>query len=841
MTQRPRTSREQKTAAATSADDDSGPAGSAAVANSSSHSVLQLDTPMRDTFEAQLIDSLVELGLDVDAIEGDFSGVVHRGEARSKHLVLLIRGNDDVLAVYGQRMKLESWLRSGSSREVESVVASGVPVTPADRIQVIDHIIREAAKVSTESEAVRSVFPVHDPESNKYLLKMFMKSLSLSNQFLGKLKDHFGERVAYYFAFMDFYNKSLVPIAVLGLVLSCFRGVMGTPMYMRFLVPWALLVSVVWSYGFLKAWSRRNNELHFSWEGNLDTKAIVYQNPNFHGDPCVNPVTGLPDKAYSSWKRYPKYVVVGSFMVLQIVIMMFLIAIWITVFEALLVRYPDDGLFSAQWFYILFGGIAYGLFVDVIQWNVIVTKAARFFTEWENWKTMEQYERAFIRTLFFMDFLNYYTWFFLLAFVYVIPGAGDTITNFLNTLIWKDPANCCFGPYLDRTGRYCSACPPSWHPLEGIRESRCIPCNGWVTFDINHLDLETLFLTPILVTQGLNLVIAVLIPWIHRKHHEQRLKGTDRRAMEMAKERGERYLLADMTYDDNRDAEQQLENKAKARLLENDDDEMEKLNAKARAILLESDQEDYDSYEDYHHVIVQFGFVVMFSMLWPPMPVACLIINALKTRGDGFRLCHTLKRPCPRKAGGIGEWKMLLHFLAVTGVIVNIGLIFISTGAMEFFSGACTQQITDAMNGDFSRFRFGPDFACYSLTTRMVLILVMENALLLGVWSFWKMRRSVPARLELATVQQEFRFKSALYARAAGGPPAAAAAAAAVQMAPAPATSVNGDPLPPPARRKGALAAMAQSLLGSREERQPLLSTQRLASAWDASLSPASA
>ncbi|POM76904.1 Hypothetical protein PHPALM_5808, partial [Phytophthora palmivora] len=51
------------------------------------------------------------------------------------------------------------------------------------------------------------------------------------------------------------------------------------------------------------------------------------------------------------------------------------------------------------------------------RWSVIVTKAARMFTEWENWKTIEQFEKSMIRKLFLMDFLNYYTWFFLLAFV----------------------------------------------------------------------------------------------------------------------------------------------------------------------------------------------------------------------------------------------------------------------------------------------------------------------------------------------------------------------------------------------------------------------------------------
>jgi len=33
----------------------------------------------------------------------------------------------------------------------------------------------------------------------------------------------------------------------------------------------------------------------------------------------------------------------------------------------------------------------------------------------------------------------------------------------------------------------------------------------------------------------------------------------------------------------------------------------------------------------------------MFSILWPLMPLACMIINFLKVRADGYRLCKTLK------------------------------------------------------------------------------------------------------------------------------------------------------------------------------------------------------
>lgn len=731
----------------------------------------------QDGAEGLIIEKLVAHGLDVDIIEGDFSRMVRHSKTNSaqgsKYFVLLVRGNDAALGAYGRRLKFQTWLRSGNSREVTALVRGDPIATPADRVQVIDHIIREGAKITSETNPhVHSVFPVHDPVTNEYILKTFVQTVkmeALSHAFLAQMRAHFGEKVAYYFAFMDCYNKSLVPIAALGVLLTSVRGVLGTAMYMRALVGWAVLVSVVWSYWVLKKWSRRNSELNVEWATNLETKAIVYKNPKFRGESYVNPVTGLPDQSYPSWKRYPKYVAVALFMVLQISIMMLVIACWITVFEILQVRYPAKGAFSAQWFYILGGGVCYGLFVDVVQWNLIVTKAARAFTEWENWKTIEQFDKSLVRKLFLMDFLNYYTWFFLLAFVYVIPGAGDRITNFLNSLLWHDPSNCCFGPYLDAAGGnggYCRACPPSWHVLveSDAYETRCVPCQGYVTFDINHLDLEKLFVTPIVVTQGLNLLFAVLLPWLHRRHHEEKLRATDKKAMEIVKAKGERQILADMAY---RDEYAQLTNLSKARFFANDDADMERLNAKARAILFEAEQDDYDPYGDYHDATVQFGFVVMFSMLWPLMPAACLLVNALKMRGDGFRLCRTTKRPFPRKAGGIGEWKHVLHVLACVGVIVNVGLVFVSTGAIEFFSPTCSQRLTRALGNDLAHFRFGPDFACYSMTTRVVMILVCEHLLLACIWVFWKLMRSVPPKVELELLKQEYAFKCKLYKQTA--------------------------------------------------------------------------
>ncbi len=40
--------------------------------------------------------------------------------------------------------------------------------------------------------------------------------INFDQLFLDKVRDYFGENVAYYFAFLEFYTKALIPTAILG-------------------------------------------------------------------------------------------------------------------------------------------------------------------------------------------------------------------------------------------------------------------------------------------------------------------------------------------------------------------------------------------------------------------------------------------------------------------------------------------------------------------------------------------------------------------------------------------------------------------------------------------------
>ncbi|KDO24388.1 hypothetical protein SPRG_10465 [Saprolegnia parasitica CBS 223.65] len=686
----------------------------------------------------RLVEKLCAQGLLIDIIDGGHSS---SSEMTSEYLLLLVRASDEVASAYAKKFRRKLWLDHGGVSDMpQDFVEVEKPITPAERIEIVQFIIEQRARLSVRDRWIHTMLPVHDAKSTHALLSNFIFSIDLERRnaaFVDGLRHNFGEKVAYYFALMHFYTKALLPIALGGVLMEILRHTLRMTTYMRLLPIWGLVVSVVWSFSFLKAWDRRNAAMQFEWNNKVIVKQIEYPNKAFHGDEVHDSLIGEPVKVYAAWKRYPIHVLGVLFLLCQTLLMLVLVALWVSIYEMIKDKYKaSSGFLSKQWCLILLEGIVFGFFVDVVQWNLVVTSMGRLFTTWENYKTEEAYERALITKLFGMDFLNYFTWFFSLAFVYVIPGAGNALTNALNTLLFHDPSNCCFGPDL-LSPSVCARCPSGVAP--------CVPCQGYFTFDIRHVDLSAMFVTPIIVTQLLNIVVGVVMPLLSKLQGERARAAADRAAQDRVRQGGSMKILGALDYDASN---AHFSNKDQTRYLEYTATEIEILNQKARNVLFESEQTAYDPYNDFHTLTVQFGFTVMFSMLWPPMPMACLLINLLKVRTDGYRLCRTLKRPHPRKANGIGTWRSIFSAFAYIAVLINVLLVCLSTGAMEFYSPTCVQEYADALAQEgktLQDFVFGPNFHCVSPTVRLVVILVLEHLFLLFVYV--AMRR-VPSMLE---------------------------------------------------------------------------------------------
>jgi anoctamin-10 len=485
----------------------------------------------------RIVEKLCAQGLVIDIIDAGHSS----GELTSEYFMLLIRVSDEVARAYAKKFRRKLWLDHGSICDMaEDFIGEG-NITPAERIQIVQYIVEQRAQLSKRDRWIHDMFPIHDAKITSFLLQTYILTypgtLERHNgAFLDSIRHNFGEKVAYYFAFMQFYNKALLPISVIGLIMQILRQSITTVTYMRMLPFWGMSVCVIWSFIFLKCWDRRNARMQFAWNKKLFVKQIEY------------PIKGAlhVSSKQLQWRQYMITAAVILFMLLQTAIMLMLVALWISMYELLKDKYKQDSsIFSTQWFSILGLGIVFGFFVDVIQWNLVVCNMGRLFSSWENHATEEAFERALIQKLFLMDFLNYYTWFFSLAFLYVVPTIGDTLTNAFNTFFFEDPSHCCFGPYLkaiDAIHFECASCP-------GDMTGPCIPCTGWFTFDRHHVDLSAMFVTPVVVTQLLNIVLNTLMPIFSKWKDNRARAAADRAAQARVAKAGSMQILGSLEYD----------------------------------------------------------------------------------------------------------------------------------------------------------------------------------------------------------------------------------------------------------------------------------------------------
>lgn len=527
---------------------------------SSRHEVDKINSPGMmhegDQEHRRLVDRLCNHGLTVDIIDGGHS---EGKTATSDYFILLLRASEPVIQTYNAKFRQRLWYSHGNIDDFLVDCSNNYGyISAAERIEIVDYIVKHKSKLSLENPWIQDMFPIHHRKVTDKLVSTWFASLfKLSctsesqmrkKQVIASLKENFGEKVAYYFGFIRFYNQALLPLALAGVVVQIFQKCAPTAVYMKFLPWWGMIVCVIWSFWFLKRWDQENAALQFEWNQKLNAKLIEYRNeyfrplqPRQHHHQQGKKITTTTARdgsihykqedvgqeyhparvlrqtpkvdeddidlecddeerlcskndEYPAWRRIPKLITIAVFMIFQTVVMLVMVALWVSIYEMLKVKYPDGHIFGTQWLLILAEGIIFGIFVDVIQWNMVVTKMARKFTHWENYRTEEAFERSLIRKLFIMDFLNYYTWFFSLAFVFVIPGVGNFLTNSLNEFFFGDAMNCCFGPYVNAVTGACITCPSGSN--EG---ATCIECTGWFTFDRNHVDLSAMFVTPMYV------------------------------------------------------------------------------------------------------------------------------------------------------------------------------------------------------------------------------------------------------------------------------------------------------------------------------------------------------
>ncbi|KAI8117035.1 Anoctamin-8 [Lucilia cuprina] len=108
---------------------------------------------------------------------------------------------------------------------------------------------------------------------------------------------------------------------------------------------------------------------------------------------------------------------------------------------------------------------------------------------------------------------------------------------------------------------------------------------------------------------------------------------------------------------------------------------------------IESSLYKYDgTFSDHLEMLVQMGYVVLFSAAFPLAGVCALINNLMEIRSDAFKLAHVHQRPFGQRVANIGTWQNALSLLSLAAVIVNCALIGLSGQVSRLWPGLTTAQ-----------------------------------------------------------------------------------------------------------------------------------------------------
>ena len=252
----------------------------------------------KDKAEARfvkLIEALNNVGLATEVRNGDNSAV----------LIFLKIANDEHLQSEVYHSRVQDWLygvrTTGPSKEWKQSIQEE-PVTDAERLRLVYLLITKSkdeggagiTPKKGEWENVESIFPLHDHAWNKEWIKDLTSKYFLNSKDLETVRDMFGEKIAFYFAFMQSYFLFLTFPAGFGF---CAWVLFGgySPIY--------AIVNSLWTIAFVEYWKKQQADLAVEW-GVRGVSKIQFPSPDFkHEHTAQDPITGADVRVYSPLKR----------------------------------------------------------------------------------------------------------------------------------------------------------------------------------------------------------------------------------------------------------------------------------------------------------------------------------------------------------------------------------------------------------------------------------------------------------------------------------------------------------------------------------------------------------
>ncbi|XP_041045606.1 anoctamin-10 [Carcharodon carcharias] len=455
-------------------------------------------------------------------------------------------------------------------RELENLRAVNetmVPGHPQAKLYPGKSIIR---RLQTSGLLIQ-LYPLHDPAELKKLSFIWYRRVRFSFQPLDEIQKYFGQSIALYFAFLEYFTFALFPMAVIGVPYYIFAW----EDYDKYIV--FATFNLVWSTIVLEVWKRCCAKHSYKW-GTLTMKREFEEpRPGFHGTLGVNPATGRKEPTYPSYKRQLRiYLVSVPFVCFSLYICLIVMMIYFQMEEqALAYDEMAQSMFSSV---LLFApSVIYALVIEIM--NRIYRYAAEFLTKWENHRLESTYQNHLVLKVLVFNFINCFASLFYIAFI--------------------------------------------------IQDMKLLRQN-----------LAALLIT----SQIINQFVESWLPYWLQNHRKKIIK-------------------------------QKLSTLSKEKELPLSDQ-----------IKLEGNMGAYlGTFDDYLELFQQFGYVSLFSCVYPLAAILAILNNITEVFSDALKMCRVFKRPFSQPAADMGVWLLALETMGVISVMTNCALIGISPQVKGMF------------------------------------------------------------------------------------------------------------------------------------------------------------
>ncbi|CEM22113.1 unnamed protein product [Vitrella brassicaformis CCMP3155] len=504
-----------------------------------------------------------------------------------------------------------------------------LPFRSRDRIEVVHKCLSAFAlplHKLLERKDVLKAFPVHDrfdidtirrlwrykpfrpPYPLSHLRPFLMEGPHLDYLHLHAIRNYFGERVAFSCAWLAFNCVWLLPLIPFGLALTAWQIAIGQLALPHYLLPAWGVCVSVWATVVVERWKRKRAELCLAWR--VGESEISPLRRQYKGNETVNWLTEEVEPRAHRSRRY-----VIAFLTLPVffgLMAALLIAYVMSKIYQRVIQAEMDSGFGAEFLYYGPTGV-YSIVVVVI--NLQYRRLAFRCADMENQRTQEEYDQSVVSKTFLFVFLNSYLTLFYSLFR---DRRKEPLLFLVICLMICTQAASFFTLHILPKALIWRKRHRTEHKMDSSSNDKKQPSGHKIGFTRPH----------------------------NQRH------GPKRVAPVLCLEESGSPVLRDSTTDEP------IEDSRPWGI-----DQVEH-----NFTLLEWLRPT----DDFESMIVQFGYVVMFSAIFPLAPLLALIGNLLELRTFVIgRITHE-RRPLPERATGIGPWQPIYEFFSIFSVVANL-------------------------------------------------------------------------------------------------------------------------------------------------------------------------